>query len=151
MRVAPLFALAAALIVPLAAVADVSAGWEAFRAKDYERAERIWLNDAARGERHAAFGLGLLSDARGDAAGAAKWYEQAAHAGLGSAQVLIGQRYAEGVGVTKNPVAAYAWFTRAMIAGVPNAEKVRDQLARDMSPEAIKEAEDLAASLGSSN
>ena len=150
-RTALALVLATALLPSMAAAADMAAGWEALEAKDYERAERIWLKDAERGDRNAAFGLGMVSDARRDAAGAAKWYERAARAGLPEAQVLIGQRYAEGIGVPKNLVMAYAWFTRAMAARVPNAGKVRARLAKEMSPEAIKEAESLAASLGAPN
>lgn len=136
-----------ALVVPTLASAGESAGWQAFRAKDYKRAESIWKRDAARGEPNAAFGLGVLAEKRGDDAGASTWYEKAAAAGLPAAQVLIAQRYATGKGVTKNLVVAYAWYSLAIRSGVPNAAKIRDQLAKGMSADAVKEAEALAATL----
>ncbi|MGD9538169.1 MAG: tetratricopeptide repeat protein [Alphaproteobacteria bacterium] len=146
------WAASAALMLSVAAfpatAADSTAAWRAYTAGDHERAERLWRPEAERGDANAAFGLGVIAESRGDDAEATRWYEQAAQRGLPAAQVLIGQRYAEGTGVARDPVLAYAWFTRAIEAGVPNAAKVRDALAATMTPEAIEEAEAAAARLG---
>lgn len=136
-----------AVVLPATASGAESAGWQAFRAKDYQRAEHLWQREAANGEPNGMFGLGVLAEHKGDEAAAFGWYEKAARAGLPSAQVLIAQRYAAGKGVAADPVAAYAWFTRAKESGVPNAGKIRDQLAKGMTPEAIQKAEALAAAL----
>jgi TPR repeat protein len=128
--------------------AQEATGWDAYAAKDYDTAEALWLADAKRGDAHAAFGLSILADRKGDQEGAARWLEKAASAGHAASRVLLGQRYAEGNGVAKDPVRAYAWYTRAIAARVPNAGKLRDQLAATMTPEEIASAEALAATLG---
>lgn len=153
-KMSPGPALFAALVLAIhvfasGAAAGESAGWRAYQAKDYSRAEQLWQHDAAKGDRHAAFGLGLLADQRGDEAAAAVHYEKAARAGLGSAQVLIADRYISGKGVAVNPIMALAWLTRAIASGVPNAAMVRDQLAQTMTPDAVREAEALAQTLNS--
>jgi TPR repeat protein len=131
----------------LPANAGDSKAWRAYTAGDHELAERLWRPQAERGDANAAFGLGVIAESEGDEAAAARWYEQAAKGGLAGAQVLTAQRYADGLGVARDPVLAYAWFTRAIESGVPNAAKVRDALAATMTPEAIEEAEAIAARL----
>ncbi len=131
------------------ASAGESEGWRAYQARDYSRAEQLWQRDAAKGDRHAAFGLGMLADRQGDEAAAAVHYEKAASAGLGSAQVLIADRYISGKGVAANPIVAFAWLTRAVASGVPNAATIRDQLAQTMTADAVREAEALAQTLNS--
>jgi len=127
--------------------ADTSPGWEAYAAKDYESAARLWQEEAGQGDPNAAFGLGILADRDGNPKAAATWYEKAARGGLASAQVLLGQRYAEGNGVERSVVTAYAWYSQAIAAGVPNADKLRDNLATEMTPDQVKEAEALAGTL----
>lgn len=141
-----LMALSMAVLAKPSA-AEPSLGWKAFADKDFETADRIWREDAARGNPHGAFGLALLADRAGDEQAAASWYEKAAMGGLPSAQVLIGQRYAEGHGIEQSAIKAYAWYSRAAASGVPNAEKLRDRLGAAMSPDQIKEAEALAETL----
>ena len=134
----------------LPATAKDPKAWQAYTSGNYELAERLWRPQAERGDANAAFGLGVIAESRGDEADAARWYETAAMSGLAAAQVLIGQRYAEGLGVVRDPILAYAWFTKAIESGVPNAVKVRDALAATMTPEAIEEAEAVAARMAPS-
>ena len=127
--------------------AEPTQGWKSYIARDYEAAETHWRADAARGDPNGAFGLAILAERAGDAKAATEWYEKAALGGVSSAQVLVGQRYAEGVGVEPNPVRAYAWYSRAMAAGVPNVGKLRDRLAASMTQDQIKQADALAETL----
>ncbi len=136
-----------ALALPSLASAGESAGWQAYQARDYERAARLWQRDAKRGEPNALFGLGLLAEREGDEGAAAGWYEKAARAGLAAAQVLIADRYISGWGVAADPVTAYAWLSRAIAAGVPNAAAIRDQLAQGMTADAMRQAEALTETL----
>jgi len=146
--IAVAFALAGALgLASQPSWAEPTQGWKSYIERDYQAAEKHWRTDVARGDPNGAFGLAILAERAGDAKGATEWYEKAALGGVPSAQVLTGQRYAEGVGVERNPVRAYAWFARAMAAGVPNAEKLRDRLAATMTPSQIKEAGALAETL----
>ncbi len=136
-----------ALAYSTGASAGESAGWQAFRAKNYERAERLWQREAEKGDPNGLFGLGVIAEHRGDDTAAFGWHEKAARAGLASAQVLIAQRYIAGNGVAADSIAAYAWLTRAIASGVPNAAKMRDQLAKGMTPDRVQQAEALAATL----
>ncbi|MSO74513.1 MAG: hypothetical protein EXQ99_05090 [Alphaproteobacteria bacterium] len=135
------------LVLPAAVSAGESAAWRAYMAKDYGRAEQLWRRDAAKGDRHAIFGLGMLADHHADAAQAAIHYEKAARAGLAAAQVLIAECYISGKGVAADPITAFAWLSRAIAAGVPNAAAIRDQLALTMTADAVRQAETLADTL----
>jgi len=146
LRWAALAALMLGFLVPLSGTfADDQSGWQAYSAGNYDRAERIWRPAAERGDANAAFGMGVLAEARGNETEAAHWYEKAALGGLPSAQVLMGHRYIEGLGVPRDPILAYAWLTRAIASGVPNAAKLRDALANNLTPAQIEEAEGIAA------
>jgi TPR repeat protein len=146
LRWAALAALMLGILVPPAgATADDQTGWQAYSAGDYERAARIWGPAAERGDVNAAFGMGVLAEARGNETEATHWYETAALGGMAAAQALMGHRYLQGLGVPRDPIVAYAWFVRATKSGVPNAAKARDALARTLTPAQIEEAEGIAA------
>jgi uncharacterized protein len=79
-----------------------------------------------------------------DTAEAVTWYRKAAEHGNADAENTLGSIYAEGRGVPRDYVRAYAWFSLAMVAGDQRAESNRDIAARNMSPAEIAEAEQLA-------
>jgi len=60
------------------------------------------------------------------------------------AQNEIGQRYANGKGVPKDYVTAYAWFSIAAINGNALAKKSKPIVAEKMTPTQITKAEALA-------
>ena len=147
-RTATGFALGVALLLASEpSWAEPTQGWKSYIERDYQAAEKHWRADASRGDPNGAFGLAILAERAGDAKAATEWYEKAALGGVSSAQVLVGQRYAEGVGVDVNSVRAYAWYSRAMAAGVPNVGKLRDRLAASMTQDQIKQADALAETL----
>jgi localization factor PodJL len=80
---------------------------------------------AAGGDPKALFEIGnRYAEGRGvreDAAGAAKWYEQAAQAGLAPAQYRLGSFYEKGVGVERDVAAAKHWYEQAAQAGNASA------------------------------
>lgn len=83
-------------------------------------------------------------------------YRTAADQGDADAQYALGDRYGEGKGVPQNYVRAYMWFNLAasQYASSPHyelyerdresVEKLRDVLARKMTPAQIAEAQRLA-------
>jgi len=73
-----------------------------------------------------------------------KWYRKAAEHGNADAENTLGSIYAEGLGVPRDYVRAYAWFSLAMLAGDQRAESNRAIAARNMTPAEIAEAEHLA-------
>jgi hypothetical protein len=59
-------------------------------------------------------------------------------------QFHLGLMYKNGAGVAKDVVEGYKWLTLAYIQSYPGAEKVRDQMRREMTPEQIALAEQRA-------
>jgi TPR repeat protein len=50
------------------------------------------------------------------------WYENAAAAGVASAQFKLANAYLAGVGVTRSPQQAQQWYARAAAQGMPEAQ-----------------------------
>ena len=69
---------------------------------------------------------------------AAVWYEKAAKQGHPSAQTNLGVLYANGQGVGQDIVQAYVWFNLAAAQGVQAAFQNREIVAKEMSPEMLK-------------
>jgi TPR repeat protein len=57
----------------------------------------------------------------------------------------LGYLYATGRGVPQDDKAAHTWFSLAAVAGDPEAARSRDILARRLTPDEIREAEEFAA------
>ena len=64
---------------------------------------------------------------------------------MGIAQLSIGRMYRDGVGVERDLVEAYAWFTAAGDNSVMDGLAYRAEIAKDMSPEQIAEGKRRAA------
>ncbi len=101
----------------------------------------------------ALYKLGLLYDNGSgvpqDYAKAVKWYRKAAEQGYAKAQFMIGFMYYEGRGVTQDYVQAHVWYNLAVSRLPPsearnNVGKVRDLLAKRMTPAQLSEAQKLA-------
>ena len=72
------------------------------------------------------------------------WYSQAAEKGIVRAQEKLGLMYADGSGVPKDNVQAYAWWN---IAAAQNNEVAKNNLnviTKKMTPAAISEAQQLS-------
>ncbi|MDA7680223.1 sel1 repeat family protein [bacterium] len=103
---------------------------------------------AEQGEADAQFLLGVMYfDGTGvpqDDKEAVKWYRKSAEHGYAEAQHDLGMAYYKGQGVLKDTVTAYAWFNVAVANGDEDGSKVRDLVAKDMTPEQIAEAQKLS-------
>ena len=142
--------LALALVVSASlhgsAWADTFAdGLRAYDAGDYAVTARIWGALAEEGDPMAQLGLaGLYRQGLGvprDLAEAARLYRAAAERGNTDAQFNLGRLYAEGVGVPRDLVEAYVWFGLAAAQGRRGAEERRHELAAELTPEQLAEAE----------
>jgi TPR repeat protein len=123
---------------------------------------RKWLKVAAtpggtrtwyrRGLAEAQYALGLLlRDGLGgkvDAADAASWFEQAAEQGEGQAQLALAQMQLQGTGIRHDPERAYRWSSIAARtlteAAQKEAEQIRDQAQKQLTPQQLKKADELA-------
>ena len=75
---------------------------------------------------------------------AVKWFRFAADQGDASAQYALGLMYGNGRGVPHDYVSAHMWFNLSAARGIQNAVKVRDEVAKHMTPAQIAEAQKLA-------
>jgi TPR repeat protein len=85
-------------------------------------------------------GLGVPQDH----AEAMKWYRKAAEQGNALAQNNLGFIYSTGRGVAQDYILAHLWFNLAAAAGDKNSTTLREQLALNMTPAQIAEAQKLA-------
>lgn len=148
-----LFALAVlVLLATPAAAQDLNAGVKAYERGDFSAALREWLPLAEHGRASAQFNVGQLYFlGRGvgqDYAEALKWHTLAAEQGNANAQSVLGSMYATGRGVRQDFVRAYMWHALAAENSNPGRfmrdERVaRDEVARQMTPEQIAEAQKL--------
>lgn len=89
-------------------------------AEDIANLQRM-MEDAASGNSHAAFGLGLFfttgTAVQRDDAAALLWLTRAARGSHPNAYVQLGHRYLHGVGVQANDRAAAYWFYQGALIG----------------------------------
>lgn len=134
------------LAVP--AWADDQAHLNAYDRGDYPTALKEWLPLAEQGDAGAQFYLGVLYE-RGegvpqDYAIARQWYEKAAAQGGAKAQFYLGLLHAYGEGGPQDLVQAHMWYHLAAGNGYKIATGYLDDLANQMTPDQIAEAQRLA-------
>jgi uncharacterized protein len=131
------------LVVP--AWADFQAGMDAYNRGDFTTALREWQPLAEQGDARAQFSFGLLYE-NGDGvprdyAKARHWYEKAAAQGDAKAQLYLGLQSSFGQGGPMDLVQAYKWYSLAAGNGNAYAPGYRDDLAKQMTPAQIAEAQ----------
>ncbi len=124
-----LVALLVALVaLPLAA--GTRDAQTAFESGEYDRAYKLWLEEAKEGDPQAQYGVGYLSmkgkGTRRDPTAAVRWYERAAQQGHGDAMYALGLAMRNGEGVRRDYVGAAGWFRQA--AMVANNREAQYQL-----------------------
>ncbi len=126
--------------------------------QDAAEALRWYRQAAEQGQAIGQFSLGFMyeegHDVPQDAAEALRWYRQAAEQGQAMAQFNLGFMYRDGKGVPQSDVQAYQWFT-SVAAGLADSERDRDlrdsamrlrsEVASNMTPDQVVEAERLAS------
>ncbi len=75
---------------------------------------------------------------------AVKWYRLAANQGFVQAQTTLAMNCHKGRGVEQNLVEAYMWYHIAMQLGDENARYELQDVAAELSPEQLAEAQNLA-------
>ncbi len=71
-------------------------------------------------------------------------FEQEARTGRADALYNLGLAYSTGQGVAVDFIAAHKWFNLAASRGVEEAKRWRNQLAAEMNPGQIAQAQKLA-------
>ena len=90
--------------------------------------------------RHLESGDGVPKDLQE----AARWYRMAAEQGLGEGQFHLGLLFTDGRGVPRDLIQAHKWFDLAAAQAWEEANQRRNQVAAQMSPQQIAEAQRLA-------
>ncbi|HKO29776.1 MAG TPA: tetratricopeptide repeat protein [Nitrospiraceae bacterium] len=134
------------LVVP--ARADFQAGMDAKNRGDFAKALREWQPLAERGDARAQFYLGMLYE-NGDGVPedygkAREWYEKSAAQRDANAQFYLGLMSAFGRGVPLDLVQAHVWYSLAADNGHARAALHRNDLAKELKPAQIAEAQKRA-------
>ena len=131
-----------------ASSADWKKGAAAYQSSDFATALREWTPLAKQGNADAQFNLGAMyHEGQGviqDYKTAVKWYTLAAEQGDFRAQFNLGLMYAKGEGVIKDKVYAHMWWNIAASNGHEDGGKLRDSVAKSMTPADISAAQTLA-------
>ncbi len=128
--------------------ADYYIGFAAYNDGDYVTALREWKPLADQGNDDAQFWLGYMYD-KGKGVPqnyktAVKWYRLSAEQGDADAQTNLGEMYRKGHGVLQDNVYAHMWENLGASNGNENGGKLRDFVAKEMTPADISTALELA-------
>ncbi|CAI09667.1 hypothetical protein ebD111 [Aromatoleum aromaticum EbN1] len=82
-------------------------------------------------------GFGVLQDYDQ----AARWIRTAAARGNAEGMLELGRLYRDGIGFPRDPVRAYVWFNRAAAALNIDAVRDRDEIARSLDADELKQAQ----------
>ena len=104
--------------------ADVQAGIDAYDRGDLMAALSHYGKAAEAGSALAQARLAWIHDISEEDEAAVKWYRASADQGHPDGQYGLGEMYAKGEGVEKNPDEALLWFTRAAENGHSQAQRV---------------------------
>lgn len=108
-------------------------------------AAQTWLTRAAsKGHLDAQTTLGLLLFDSGDREGGVHWLGSAAEKGDPRAMLVYGTALFNGDGITRNPVLAYAYVSRAAAQGLAPAKATLDDMNKAMPLEQRKQGVQLA-------
>jgi TPR repeat protein len=128
---------------------DIKPAFDALKAKDYAKAERILKPMVARGDLRAKFLLGaevygFNGSSLHSLEKAIPLLKDAAEHGFPPAMAYYGAALADGAGVTKDKVEAYKFIALASRHKVPDTEVVLARLASEMSDDELERAKQAA-------
>ena len=116
--------------------------------QDDEEAVRWYKLAAAQGYILGQYNLGTMyHNGRGvtqDYKETVKWYRLAAAQGYAKAQFNLGVMYYNGQGVPQDYASAHMWFNLASSIGDADGAKNRDVTAKEMTPQQIEKAQEMA-------
>ena len=144
----PIILALSIVCLAVTAWAGYQAGMDAYGRGDYAAALRELRPLAEQGDPGAQFYLGLLYE-NGDGVPrdfvkARQWYEKAAIQGEAKAQFYLGMQSAYGEGGPMDLVQAHMWYSLAAGNGHARAALHRNDLAREMKPAQLAEAQKRA-------
>lgn len=119
--------------------------------QDYAECVKWYRRAAAEGHVEAMLYLGLRylvgKGVQQDNEKALAWLTKAAYRGHPSAMMVLAQNYALGDGVARDPEQAYIWTSLAIRCGHLDAYQMREEIARELSPDRKTRADRSVARL----
>jgi TPR repeat protein len=94
---------------------------------------------------------GMAAYNRGDYVPAIRVFRALAEQGNAKAQGVLGVMYRRGEGVSRSPVRAFLWFSRAATRGDAGATVELREVSQSMTPEELSQARDMAQACEASN
>ncbi|MDA3788903.1 MAG: tetratricopeptide repeat-containing serine protease family protein [Desulfobacula sp.] len=120
-------------------------------AQDYKQAFYWYKKSAEQGHTSAEVGLGDMyyygKGVTQDHKQAVYWFKKSAELGYANAQFNLSRMYYEGKSTTQNYKIAYVWESLAAAQGHNNAAKNRDITAKQLTPQQLVEAQELATQI----
>ncbi len=125
-KTAPIAAILLLAAVPTAFAQEYASGQEAYDARDWDAAERLWTREAADGSAAALLGLGNILDfgltGPSNFVGAFDRYLEAARLGSDEAAFNVGVMLDSGVGTEPDGRAAAGWYSLSAVEDFPRAQ-----------------------------
>jgi hypothetical protein len=94
---------------------------------------------------------GMAAYTRGDYVPAIRVFRAMAKQGNAKAQGVLGAMYRRGQGVSRSPVRAFLWFSRAAASGDAQAKAELREVSQTMTPEELSQAREMAQACEASN
>lgn len=94
---------------------------------------------------------GMAAYNRGDYVPAIRVFRAMAEQGNAKAQSVLGAMYRRGQGVSRSPVRAFLWFSRAAASGDVQAKAELREVSQTMTPEELSQAREMAQACEASN
>ncbi len=94
---------------------------------------------------------GMAAYNRGDYVPAMQVFRAMAHQGNVKAQSVLGVMYRRGQGVSRSPVRAFLWFSRAAARGDARAKAELREVSQTLTPEELSQARQMAQACEASN
>jgi TPR repeat protein len=94
---------------------------------------------------------GMAAYNRGDYVPAVRVFRTMAKHGNAKAQSVLGIMYRHGEGVSRSPVRAFLWFSRAAARGDAKAKAELRDVSQAMTPQELSEAREMARACEASN
>ena len=117
--------------------------------KNPNEAKSWYIKSADAGNARAMHNLAVLhaegSLGRPDFEGAFQWFEKGANHGIKDSQFNVGILYVRGLGVEASLIQAYKWFDVVAKTGDRDAAEKRDEIAKALTADQLKEAKAASA------
>jgi len=124
---------------------DITDPYEFYEKGDYSKAYELYIKETYKGDAWAHYMIGTMYlEGKGvprNYPEAKNYFYVAASGGIELAMRRLGEMFRDGKGVTKSRVLAHMWYSMGAANGDGASHYYRDEVAKDMTPEQIKDSQ----------